>query len=77
MLFSPLETLNDNHDNDNDDNDNGRDRAAMVSSSSKRVSPFGLLYIVVFFMITSFDTAKVLNYIEISSEISDYKLINF
>ena len=24
-LFSPLETLNDNHDNDNDDNDNGRD----------------------------------------------------
>jgi len=28
-------------------------------------------------MITSFDTAKVLNFIEISSEISDYQLINF
>ena len=49
----------------------------MVSSSSKRFSPFGLLYIVVLFMITSFDTAKVLNYIEISSEIFDYQLINF
>ena len=52
------------------------DKTAMVSSSSKRFSPFGLLYIVVFFMITSFDTAKVLNYIEISPEISDYQLIN-
>ena len=53
------------------------DRASMVSSSSKRFSSIGLLYIVVFFMITSFGTAKVQNYIDISSEISDYQFVNF
>ena len=36
-----------------------RERASMVSSSSKRFSSIGLLYTVVFFMITSFGTAKV------------------
>ena len=29
-----------------------------VRASSKRFSPFGLLYIIVFFMIASFGTAK-------------------
>lgn len=53
------------------------DRASMVSSSSKRFSSIGLLYTVVFFMITSFGTAKVQNYINISSEIYDYQFVNF
>ena len=35
-----------------------RERASMVSSSSKRFSSIGLLYTVVFFMITSFGTAN-------------------
>ena len=39
-----------------------RERASMVSSSSKRFSSIGLLYTVVFFMITSFGTAKIQNY---------------
>ena len=54
-----------------------RERASMVSSSSKRFSSIGLLYTVVFFMITSFGTAKVQNHIDISSETSDYQFVNF
>ena len=54
-----------------------RERASMVSSSSKRLSSIGLLYPVVFFMITSFGTAKIQNYIKLSSEISDYQFVNF
>ena len=50
---------------------------AMVSSSSKRFSSIGLLYIVVFFMITSFGTAKIQNYIKLSTETSDCQFVNF
>ena len=53
------------------------DRASMVSSSSKRFSSIGLLYTVVFFMITSFGTAKIQNYIKLSTEISDCQFVNF
>ena len=53
------------------------DRASMVSSASKRFSSIGLLYTVVFFMITSFGTAKIQNYIKLSSEIYDYQFVNF
>lgn len=53
------------------------DRASMVSPPSKRFSSIGLLYTVVFFMITSFGTAKIQNYIKLSSETSDYQFVNF
>ena len=52
-------------------------RNSMVNSSSKRFSSIGLLYTVVFFMITSFGTAKIQNYIKLSSETSDYQFVNF
>ena len=54
-----------------------RERASMVSSSSKRFSSIGFLYTVVFFKITLFGTAKVQNYIKLSSETSDYQFVNF